>query len=577
VSLEYDVISDNIINDTGPTLTMIDHSNIKNFGQSYIFLAPMVSFPIALVQNTPVENLVLTREALVSILLNGIQWNDPILVALNPGLSDFSYPTILAYNSELTGINQAIIDYLFPGQNYTKDGDWSQIIAQSEVMTFAGTSDGQVLESVVLSTGAIGFVPLPVIISSSGKFADIYFGNIGMTSTPDGIPLTTMVITNITEPIKTVVSTDNTDQLIVTADGSIPQWPLNIFGYFAYQENATGSYNSLVQEIRFAYWSFNNSLLLNDVASRGFAFVNADTTSHLLEATFNGEKLLVYENFSVHGRSKAVLGISVSCTAVFFFVLASMRLPVLLKKKGLKATTHILLVLFGLVFLFASFIAWYIPPSTTPICFARMWFFGLGMTAVVSSIFLFGVNLQLLKSLESTEVDTQVKTTPIAVLGASITVMFFELIILLAWSFAEDPQGHEIITNQIEWQSRYTCSTKTNVMELVQYGYLCALVLVAPWVVNKYWYTAKMQDDFRVLLFASYSVLLILVIIMIVNNTTSQNDEQTYITNVIMFTVIAGTVVGTWMMPIISKCLSPCNSEIALETTTEGQVSSSTV
>jgi hypothetical protein len=138
---------------------------------------------------------------------------------------------------------------------------------------------------------------------------------------------------------------------------------------------------------------------------------------------------------------------------------------------------------------------------------------------------------------------------------ALILVIVAELGVLFGWTFGEDPKGHEIVVDQIQWTSRYTCTTNNNAGDLIQYLYLFVLCMIAPVVINRYWKKQTMPDDNRILFFCSYSVLLLLAVVMILDNTNSTTDDQKYTTHVLLYLIIVGVVIGAWSTPVIYKML----------------------
>jgi hypothetical protein len=440
------------------------------------------------------------------------------------------------------------MDFLFPGQNQTTD--------LSKLVTFYHypvDGDDQILPILNLVVGYFAFVPLPVI-QSSLKYANIEFGNIGLTSTLDGTPLLTMAITSPTEKIKIVTETDNADKLVVDIDKTIPQWPLNSFGYFVYQENASDDYNSILYGLRFAYWIFNNSLVQDTTEEFGFYFVGLNIIPHLLQAELNGKKLLVYNNLSVHGRSNAVLGISLVFTFIFAVgVLYGSLIPSLRSKGGIQQSTHIILAFIGLILSFVSYVLWYLPPSETWICIARNWFYGFGMTCVLSSIFLYGFVLQLLYMLDIGRITVDKETPFKGLLIMAFIVLLLELVILLIWTYTEEPHGHEIVIDPIEWTSRYTCTIKSWVMDLIQYIFFCLLSALSPIVINRYCRKFDTMEDALSTFQHSIVVFMILVMITVMSRVMTLNDEQAYSMNVIMWVAVQGLVVYTWVRKSISK------------------------
>jgi ABC-type phosphate transport system substrate-binding protein len=551
-----DTVISNVTNNVvGSTLAMISDFDIPDLNQDDLFVTPMVSYPMVLIYNLPILNstLILTPELLADIIRYGtIRWKNSSIVALNPGLETIGSPARMIYNSQLTGANQMIIDYLFPGQNLTQDGDWSIVAAATHVRA---PSDEQVLALLSNTPNYFAFVPLPTVLANT--YFKIQFGKIGIP-TLNG---TIMAITSAFDPLKYVTYTEGTE-LRAVADESIPQWPLNVFGYFAYQENATGDSTSLTEELRFAYWTFNNSAVIYETNEMGFSFVNASTQLHLLESKFHGEKLLVFHNLSVHGRPVAVLVISLVLTFLFFVGLVYGLLV-----DGLQNSVQVLLVLFGLILSAISYIIWYLPPSETWICITRMWFYGFGMASVLSSICLFGFVLKMLHLIRVNQVVT-LDNPYIYLIVVALIIMVTEFIILMIWTLKEHPSGREIIVDSVNWTSRYTCTTKSWTMDLVQYAYFCLLAVLTPIVINCYWDKLpkdRIQDAVTALQ-NSNTVLMALVVIIVVTTLNTQNDDQHYITNVILWTLVEGIVAHTWSHKFISKLFQKFRVERTADT-----------
>jgi hypothetical protein len=328
-------------------------------------------------------------------------WNDPRLVALNPGLSKIPAAPRMVYNTVTNNINQLIINFMFPGQNLTSyNGDFSALF--SDLGSFAGvTANGW--EGVVnglSSSNVFTIVPLPTALdnTNNGKY-----GIIVLNTTANGTPLEELYEASVFDELKTVVSyNDDQSEMLIKADGSIPQWPLNVFGYAAYHSNFSGC-DDLIQELRFGYWSFNNTILLS-INGEGFSFVDADSKSQFLRLQCQGKTVLKYDNLSIGGRSVAVLVVSI-ILMVIYAIMLSLRIKNHVRRTSVQASAHFFVMLLGLALLFVSFIVWYFPPSHTWYCVVRMWFFGLGMTCIVSSFFLYGFVVYLLNAMDTKDLN----------------------------------------------------------------------------------------------------------------------------------------------------------------------------
>lgn len=119
---------------------------------------PVVFGPIALAYNLPgVTKLVLSSDALAKIFTGRITaWNDPILVALNPGVALPATKIVPVYRSDASGTTDNVQKYLTAAapQTWTK-GVGTDFLGG--VGVGAAKSDG-VIATVRATAGAIGYV-----------------------------------------------------------------------------------------------------------------------------------------------------------------------------------------------------------------------------------------------------------------------------------------------------------------------------------------------------------------------------------------------------------------------------------
>src|SRR5690606_1362956 len=95
------------------------------------------------------------------------------------------------------------------------------------------------------------------------------------------------------------------------------------------------------------------------------------------------------------------------------------------------------------------------------------------------------------------------------------------------WLVIDQPAASQVVENHLEWTSRYTCTTRTDALEIVQYVYFCIICVWSSMVINKFW-KKKMPEDARWMLAMLYTEMLIFILLLVINSLIPLNDDQMY-------------------------------------------------
>jgi len=504
------------------------------------FVVPLVSYPIAIIYNIPLltEPLKLTRQLLLRILNTSVTWNDPELVALNPGLSSIFTPIRMTLNQQTSNINQLIIDYVYQDYNVSdrqiSSGSWIGLAATQHRLS---TDYIRVLFSVTATLNSLAFIPLPLAVSTTTGISFAQFVS------PQNQSITMEDVPQIN------LENIQTGKTKITFENDESSWPMNIIGYLMYDQDRVDC-DSILETIRFFFWSCNNTNLVNTTLSEGFHMINPMAINHLLESNCRGSLLLLYDNLSDVSRSKFLLGFSITLTLIFMgmimfrFYQGRKNMSMQDKRKyRFRSAFHSFTIIFGLVLFLVGSIIWYFPASEDWICISRMVFTGLGICFVISSAFMYA--FAFARNVRGQGKDQQTSVRVIFI--SCILVSVLEGLLLLFWMIFDRPSAMEIVQDAIAWESRYVCYSESSVPELIQYIYFCIIIIYGCVEVNHYWKEKGVLDP-RLLLGSLYSELLIFIILIVMSTLIEFTDENLYIVKVSLYLIAVGNISGAWFM-----------------------------
>ncbi len=139
---------------------------------------PVVAGAVVIIYNLPgVTNLKLDGPSIANIFLGKItKWNDPAIVALNPGVTLPETDISTVHRSDGSGTTFIFTDYLSSISN-----DWKTTVGKKTSVAWPGGVGQQgnagVSGQVMKTTGGIGYVELIYALSNKISFADIKNAN----------------------------------------------------------------------------------------------------------------------------------------------------------------------------------------------------------------------------------------------------------------------------------------------------------------------------------------------------------------------------------------------------------------
>lgn len=554
------------------------------------FSAPIGSYPICVAYNMPLLNdtLRITSELLVQGLTNSSKTfnNDPDLVALNPGIVKIGSFFKAVLNDDPDTINQYIIDYLFKDLNTSqqqKKGSWNGLISNRHTLSKGYT---KVVSTFSVSTNSIAFVPLPLFNAIAATNSNIKLGYL----IKDGKEL------RCTDPPQISIQKSLGSVSIGKVQETPDSWPLHVVGHFLYNQNpvetegtegpegtagsdnlSDGSCESLLKDLRFLYWSFNNMDVVGITTVRkGYHALDSDnleiTINHLLESKCSGKNLLVYDNLSKEDRSVFMICFSVIMAVIFCMMIVSryLLLGQAVKGQGIRGAFHSIILVVGICIFLACAVIWWFAPSETWVCQTRFWLMGLSLTCVVSSVFMYGFVLHAGYAAKNIGAVNIKNSANMMFLACSV-VFVFEIALLIVWTFASESHSEEIVVDPILWQSRYICKETSIAMEMVQYCYLCVIVIFGCIVINKLW-KKKMPEDSRWMLGTLYSELLIFILLMVMINLAEFSDETLYTIKVPCYIIAIGNITGAWFVPQLFKRIRNVISDVTEKSSNSSSV-----
>jgi ABC-type phosphate transport system substrate-binding protein len=529
--------------------------------QQRLFVVPLVSFPIAIAYNVPLLNdtLKVTRPLLKKMLINTtMTWNnDPELVALNPGLANILSPIRMVLDTVPNEINQLIIEWLFHETDMiNQNGSWTGLYTSSKHVLTRDYSG--VVSAIKVIGNSIGFVPLPLISKSSKQ-------NVNTSLLVQG----SSVVSVRDVPNTETHSIDNIYRsTFITSDD---KWPMNVLGYFRYDQEASDC-AQVLDIVRFLYWTYNNTKLIDVTSHEGFSSSNDQLDIQLLSAKCNNEFVLHYTNLSRQERSKFLLVFSI-CITIVFLIMILYRYWILAKgagKIGFEFSFHTLLIFIGLLMTLVSFVIWGFAPSENWICIARVVFIGYGITGVLASTFMYAFAIGSAFSAKVVTVASIMNRNKYNYIACGI-VFLIETVIIILWVTLENLRSQEIIINPILWESRYVCAQNTMITEIIQYLYFIVITLFGCFVVNVYW-KQKSQEEPRLMLGTLYSEMLIFILLIVMVTIIELSDENLYIIKTSLFIISVGNISGAWFLPQLVKAIKRATKS---ESVSSGQNDSS--
>jgi hypothetical protein len=523
---------------------------------SNLLVTPISHFPIVLVYNIPdtPTNATLRLDAniIAKLLTNSsITLGDPILTSLNPWLEDqLPIPLSFVLVETPDPINQLIIDYIFPMYSSSAGSAWTNIhIINGAYMEPDYPS---VISLISSSSYMAGFVPLPYVY-------EIDSPNLGIaTFVVNGEDLNPLA--NYTVELEEI----GYGHLKAYVPDEPTNWPLNLFAYITIYQNAT-SCQETTTLARFFYWTLGNPVPLAYTALSGFEVFSNEIYDALKEnlklLECSGKLVLTYDDLSKHDRSKVLLGISIGGCVLSVLLLLGFWVSDE-NRRSPSIMLHSSVLLLGIIFSLVGFILWWLPPTNSSICLSRYWFISLGYLFVVSSVIVYTFAYDF--GMTAKDIETASLTFKHASM-VHLSLFFIEVVLLIIYTFVEDPIGSEIVTDAFDWKARDSCTLKHETVDLVNFAYFLAVALYGVYVIYKHWNThnLNLRDATRWLAASIFVQLVTNLLMIIFSASRSLQDDQYYI-------FIVTCVFLTEMSCISLYCISHLPKNISSMTATLG-------
>lgn len=510
---------------------------------SEFHLTPLVAYPIALIYNIPTlpinqPLLTLTPEILVQLITNdSIVWNDPSIVDLNPGLaSNFLRPRFI-FSSVQSPINQLIIDYLFENETQ-RNGTWGDLVVPISNVPIAGYN--AIVSAIGITTNSWSFLPLPLVKTITNT--NVKIASLILNSTVNAYSTPSFTFTNV-----------DSNKLNVETERTGDEWPLNTIVFLGY--DTQGSNCSFTKEVaRFSYWTLNGTLLQNNTQDFGFYFFDEESRhviqDHLLNATCNSERMLVYDNLSTKIRSIVVF------TVVTFLVLVLAALNVFTWTLRENSKTAPVIILhsstsFGLLFMAAANTLWWFSPVTDAVCHGRIWTQGLSYSLVISTAFIYIYSIDSMIKNKTDLTKMMPKNWKIALVFTSLQIC--EIVILLVWSLLENMKSTEIVVDAIQWTSRTTCTSVYGYMDIFQSIFFAGICIWGCVVIYRHWKEGTRSDDTRWIMMSLNNVILIWILFLVISRILELTDDQYYIIDILFYSLAEASIVISFFLPRLAR------------------------
>jgi ABC-type phosphate transport system substrate-binding protein len=207
--------------------------------------------------NLSLGTLNFTKELIAEIVQNNtILWNDPRILALNPGFSGFSFPIRMIFERDGSPITTLIQEWLFPNNSTSQNGSWIGLATTQGRILVSGYE--AVASALAGQSYTLAFVPHP--------FAALLFS-------------TTIRISSLIDANQQQISIYDQPELIIQFNGpnlgfelqqSNFTWPMNVISYLSFnQSNVNNTCENVETTLRFNYWVLNNELLNDTTFEHG--------------------------------------------------------------------------------------------------------------------------------------------------------------------------------------------------------------------------------------------------------------------------------------------------------------------
>jgi hypothetical protein len=500
------------------------------------FMIPFACYPYVIAYNIPLLNdtLRLTRSLLNKMILSeDMFWNDPELVLLNPGLIDYPIDVFMMFDGRSTPANDMLIRYFM---NVTDSGgSWFGYFAGRY---FPASDMTSVIQSLGLIPNSISFIPYTLYKSLASNNIQLAYL---IENGKDIHPL---------ESFEVILAQENTNKMIAKTN---QKWPFNIPTYFVYDTQGK-EYETILKELRFIYWTTGNINLNDKTLDSGlrlFESTQYDTIkSFLLQATFNDQKVLVYDNTSEGGHSLVLYIITIVCTILFIPIVFAAWFYNEKRRVTVVIINHAIII-FGLLVGIPAFIMWSFAAYADYVCISRFWLLNIMYTNVIAAIYIFAFTMNRVYSATNlSEINQGVKVRTYIIPYIVLEVIL--IVLLVIWTTTGHAGSEEIVIDPIEWKSIYACGNTGGIMELLVYIYHICVSVFTCYVIYKYWERVS-PEMVRWLLIASYNQILTFIQLIIVTRVIDLNEDQYYTIIVVFYLFAVANVIFSFFIPSLFR------------------------
>jgi len=252
-----------------------------------------VATPVAPATATPLPKLILDRQTLVDIYNAKIKkWNDPAIVALNPGLKDLlpDATITVAHRSDGSGTTEIFTKSLTSfSSSWTAGGaqsvEWPVDKAGNGV---GGKGNAGVAAAVINTPNSIGYTEISYAVSNSLAYADL-INKAGKKVTANAAS----IASDMTDGAGAF-----TDKLTATivdgaGDGS---WPITGYTYLILHTTSMTDCVKAGKLLEYINWTLTDASAAARAAKLGYAVLPADIKAKVLaklaEVTCNGQPVM---------------------------------------------------------------------------------------------------------------------------------------------------------------------------------------------------------------------------------------------------------------------------------------------
>jgi len=288
--------SDSLLSDT-------DYTNGKDL-QMYPMVASAVvviynialkpvATPVAPATATPLPKLILSRQALVDIYNAKIKkWNDPAIVALNPGLKDLLPDATItaAHRSDGSGTTE-----IFTKALTSFSADWKAGGAQSVEWPVdkagngvGGKGNAGVAAAVINTPNSIGYVEISYAVSNSLSYADL-INKAGKQVTANAAS----IASDMTDGANAF--SDKLTATIVDGAGA-GSWPITGYTYLIQHTTSMTDCVKAAKLLEYINWTLTDTSAAARAAKLGYAVLPTDIRTKVLAklaaVTCNGQPVM---------------------------------------------------------------------------------------------------------------------------------------------------------------------------------------------------------------------------------------------------------------------------------------------